>query len=60
MRPDGLGEVDLGPIGCFISSFTPSGAGAEGGDQGRAFGPVVSPLFLTPTPSTPPSESPFT
>ena len=58
MRPDGLGEVGLGPSGCSISFLSPSGAG--GGDHGRAFGPVLSPLFLVPTPSTPPSESPFT
>ena len=74
MRPEGLGDVVLGPIGCFISSLSPSGGGPApgppgggpapgppgGGDQGLAFGPAVSPLFLTPTPSTPPSESPLT
>ena len=63
MRPDGLGDVGLGPSGCFISSLIPSGAagaGPGGGDHGLAFGPAVSPLFRTPTPSTPPSESPLT
>ena len=59
MRPEGLGEVALGPIGCSISFLSPSGAGG-GGDHGLAFGPAVSPLFLGPTPSTPPSESPLT
>ena len=60
MRPDGLGDVGLGPSG-FMSSLRPSdGAGPGGGDHGLAFGPAVSPLFRTPTPSTPPSERPLT
>ena len=58
MRPDGLGDVDLGPRveGSRSRSFLkPSG----GGDQAREFGRPPS-LLVRFSPSTPPSESPLT
>ena len=57
--PEGRGDVGRGPATSPFFRFSPTGGG---GDQLR-WAPELTPavpLLLRPTPSTPPSESPFT
>ena len=61
--PLGVGEFGRGPSGPVGSTSFLSGSGAGGGDQARGLGrppPPPSPPLRGLTPSTPPSESPFT
>ena len=59
--PEGRGDVGRpGPATSLFFRFSPTLGG--GGDQLRCAPelPPAVPLFRVPTPSTPPSESPFT